>query len=89
MKRLLCWWFGCAPDFDDEGVLLDYQYGGDPKCKRCGDDVCFGDIVGDTRHNRLIEWLKNWLYSKWIPLKCEYCGRIWRKCDKSIDHIPF
>lgn len=55
----------------------------------CGEWVSYGDMVGDTRHQRLKDALYYWGYRFWWPKKCDDCGRRWRKCDLNIDHIPF
>lgn len=89
-KNLLCWWFGCKAG---EPVYDSCEYiGWIHPCLRCGaDDVSYGDMVGDTRHNRLMEWLKHWLFWRWymriLPAKCSECGR--RGCDDFDHQLPF
>ena len=84
--KILCWWFGCQPDKEEyQNAPLGYPLA----CKRCDCLPDYADLVGDTKHNRFKKNLSYWLFRKWIPAKCEYCGRRWRKCDESIDHIPF
>lgn len=77
---LYCWWFGCEPHPQDPS-----EY---PSCIRCGYDVSYGDMVGDSRHQRA----KDFMYRAWRtiwPKKCSACGRRYKPCDESIDHIPF
>jgi hypothetical protein len=81
MKKIICWWFGCNPQRDY------YGYPGE-HCQRCGEEVSYSDLVGDTRHNRFKVWASWSLWKKWIPRKCPDCGRYF-KCDPSIDHLPF
>lgn len=82
-NNILCWWFGCKPD------PYCTRAPGYCPCVRCGIGVTYSDLVGDTKHNRFIENLKYYLFRKWVPPKCEYCGRRFAKCDDSIDHLPF
>ena len=70
-RRLLCWWFGCRPYFQ-----CSHDQGDATPCARCGaPDCCYGDMVGDTRHARLKRWLRYWLWRRWVPAKCEDCGK--------------
>lgn len=57
--RVICWWFGCDPDYEkssfgwpeEDGVYI-------VPCQRCKNhDTGYSDRVGDTRHNRLIDYL--------------------------------
>lgn len=74
MKKILCWWFGCKPDFDNQ-VQVGYVDYATP-CKRCGaPDTSYGDMVGDTKHAALCWFLKYWLFRKWWPMKCVQCGK--------------
>lgn len=75
--RLSCWWFGCDPDYDED---RDHPCGLSPNyvvpCKRCGaHDTDYADRVGDTRHNRLMEWLRYWCFRRWWPAPCVDCGK--------------
>lgn len=86
MKRLLCWWFGCEPDYQR------FDHDGTVPCTRCGaGDTSYADRVGDTRHNRLMDrWHRFtwWTVRRWLPHKCPACGHRW-KCDDNCDGIPF
>ena len=87
MGKLRCWWFGCVPDESRVcGCDSDRNYDYNTPCKRCDCfDVSYADMVGDTRHNRLKEWLRYWLFRRWIPAKCPDCGkRPYKPCDKCI-----
>jgi hypothetical protein len=88
MKRLICWWFGCEPDY--EAVYYDTNREGWSEavpCKRCdAPDTSYADRVGDTRHNRLKQWLHSWLFRRWCPAKCGDCGKRRSECR---DCIPF
>lgn len=90
VSRVMCWWFGCTPNHDRTYFWFDKDHCEDHlPCKRCDNyDVSYGDMVGDTRHNRFKERCNYWLFRKWIPEKCSDCGHRY-KCDESIDHIPF
>lgn len=84
--KLLCWWFGCHPrPHSFYGARYEI-------CWRCGEEVPYSDLVGDTRHNRAKQWANYWLFRKWFPERCRACGRRW-KCNESISHedadIPF
>lgn len=57
----------------------------------CGDYVPYGDMVGDTRHNRAIDqWHRfTWaILRRWLPHKCPACGKR-GKCADDCDGIPF
>jgi len=83
LARLRCWWFGCEPDADDPAPP------GQLDCRHCGRNVPYSDLVGDTRHHRFTQAARYWLFRKWIPGKCPYCRRRWRRCEQSVDHLPF
>lgn len=80
--NLRCWWFGCERHPDD------WSPPDASSCFRCGGYVEYGDMVGDTRHNRMKDRLLS-TYRMFWPKRCTDCGRKWRACDDSIDHIPF
>jgi hypothetical protein len=86
LKRLICWWFGCVPDFGSQ--YYDHDHGwSNPTCKRCDAlDVDYTDLVGDTRHNRLKSFLRWHLYRRWHPPLCDTCGQRRHGCD---DCPPF
>lgn len=90
VSRALCWWFGCEPDHDKTCCAYDeFNTWCHTPCKRCDVlDVDYASLVGDTRHNRMKENLRYWLFRKWWPEKCSDCGHRY-KCDDSIDHLPF
>lgn len=85
MQKFQCWWFGCTQEYDYYGCPED-------KCSVCGKEIDYASCAGDTRHNKMKEYifgnLKYYLFRKWFPEKCEYCGHRY-KCDELIDHIPF
>jgi hypothetical protein len=87
IKRAICWWFGCQPDY----MAMDHGCELIP-CERCGAaDTSYSDRCGDTRHNRLIErWYRFtwWLVRRWLPLKCPACGGRYG-CKAGCDGIPF
>lgn len=84
LERLLCWWFGCAPDY--EAMRHDCEC---VPCERCGaHDTTYADMVGDTRHNRTMDWLRYWLWRRWLPAKCPACGERFG-CRGDCDGIPF
>ena len=74
LNRLICWWFGCVPDYD----AIHYDESGwsdSVPCGRCGaEDTDYGDRVGDTRHNKTMCWFRYWLFRRWWPAKCHDCG---------------
>lgn len=76
---LRCWWFGCDIHPQDPAPVEHAT------CMHCGESVSYSDMVGDTRHYRLVSFVKavipNWR-------KCPSCGGRF-KCDEAIDHIPF
>lgn len=76
--KLRCWWFGCRgynPDYDD-------------LCGRCGQEIPYHDLVGDTRHEYFKFLLKYWFYRKWIPEKCKDCNKRYGR-HTDCDEIPF
>lgn len=80
MSDLYCWWFGC--DADGRAPVEHAT------CLRCGEYVTYADMVGETRSYRA----KRYLLRAWhffYPKKCTDCFRRWRKCDETVDHIPF
>ena len=76
--RLRCWWFGCEE--------CPASYSG--CCRYCDEIISYGDLVGDTRHNRAKAWAEHWFWRKWWPEKCPDCGGRWRH-DETKAHIPF
>jgi radical SAM protein with 4Fe4S-binding SPASM domain len=87
MKKAVCWWFGCKPDHEAHRHID--AYGNAVPCLRChAPDIAYGDLVGDTRHNRTKERLSYWLWYRWWPSKCRACGGRF-KCHSNCDGIPF
>lgn len=80
----LCNWFGCkGPGFDPD----DFLPRSGSLCVRCGEEIPYGDLVGDTRHNRTARRLAYWLFRKWWPEKCT-CGK--RFAHEETDRcLPF
>lgn len=76
--NILCWWFGCDPDYSAHGAI---------PCLRCGaHDTSYEDRCGYTPHNRLKGWLYFWLYRRWWPTRCLDCGK---RYGNHYDCIPF
>ena len=85
LKRLICWWFGCVPDYRHPSCQP-----GSPvvPCLRCGaPDTDYSDCVGDTRHRRMIEGLHDRLLW-WWPEKCPDCGKRFGR-HEACDTLPF
>lgn len=80
--RQICWWFGCAPHPQDTAPPDELE------CMHCGMNVPYSDMVGDTRHNRTIGWLRYWLWRRWIPAKCYACGARFGHRE-NCDGVPF
>jgi hypothetical protein len=80
MKRLICWWFGCEPDY----LAWRYQMPVTP-CTRCGAPDCdYSDMVGFTRHYRFMRFFgacRYWLLFGWVPRRCKGCDKYPSKCD--------
>ena len=79
---LYCWWFGCAPHPQDPSPPDVVT------CFKCGEYVTYADLVGDTRHYRLmgrLHRIRRFFYSR----KCIDCGRRYRACDETLEHLPF
>ena len=73
LGKLVCWWFGCRPDAAYPSKCPD---GYVVPCTRCGaEDIDYGILAGDTRHNRAVECLQHWLFRRWFPVRCNDCGR--------------
>ena len=87
MNKILCWWFGCQPFYEAE-----HHGSGTVPCERCGAaDTTYADRVGDTRHARLVDWLRRlrWrLFDSWRPKPCPACGGR-NGCRAECDGIPF
>lgn len=80
--RLRCWWFGCEPHPQDPAPPDEIT------CMHCFRNVPYGDMVGDTIHNRTKDGLRYWLWRRWLPAKCPACGaRYGHRGD--CDGIPF
>jgi hypothetical protein len=80
--RAICWWFGCKPDFGHSCELSPNYV---VPCKRCGvPDTEYADRVGDTRHNAAIGWLRYWLLRRWVPARCNDCGRRYGRHDNCL-----
>lgn len=62
MTNVICWYFGCKQD----NASKDSEF----TCGRCGGYVEYSDLVGYTRHRRLMERLFGW-----FPKKCNDCGK--------------
>jgi len=92
LKKLKCWWFGCEPDIENiTTYLVDYGIRVETKipCKRCkASDIPTSELSDDSRHERAKKFLNYFLFRKWIPQKCEYCGHRYSH-DQRIDHQPF
>lgn len=86
MRRLYCWWFGCQPDY------RALSLGDALPCERCGAaDTTYEDRCGDTKHARLVDWLRRlrWrLFDSWRPRPCPACGKR-GECATDCDGIPF
>ena len=80
VARLRCWWFGHEQHPQDSAPPEEAA------CMHCGDYVPYADMVGDTRHNRLKDWLGAW--RRWLPAKCPACGARFGHRD-NCDGIPF
>lgn len=83
--RLRCWWYGHEQHPQDSAPPESAT------CMHCGDCVPYSDMVGDTRHNRLIDrwhWLKWTLVRRYLPRKCPACGSRFGHSD-DCDGIPF
>ena len=83
-RMLRCWWLGCEPHPQEQYHRDDNML----RCVHCGEEVSYGDLVGDTRQNRAREWAHYWLWRKWWPARCECCGGRWMH-DETKDHLPF
>ena len=80
MKRLICWWFGCRKH-DMDPAPPEYA-----ECVRCGCIVPYADMAGGTRHRRFTSWCNWWLFRKWWPEKCGFCGK---RFGNHYDCLPF
>lgn len=84
LKKAICWWFGCDPDYDHPCELSPNYV---VSCKRCGaSDTSYSDRVEDTRHQRMVDWLRYWLFRRWSLEKCGDCGR---RFGKHEGCLPF
>jgi hypothetical protein len=54
----------------------------------CGEYVPYGDMVGDTRHGRMMERLRYWHPLRWLPRRCAACGAMFGHRG-DCDGIPF
>lgn len=79
---LYCYWFGCERHPQDPSPPDAVS------CVRCGGYVEYSDLVGDTRHYRFMERLRAIRFF-FFRRKCPDCGRRYRACDETIDHVPF
>lgn len=84
-KTRWCWWFGHFHHPDDPAPPEH------ARCYYCDEPVSYADMVGDTRHARLLAGLRTlryWAFRKWFPKPCPDCGRRW-ECNPKCDHLPF
>lgn len=86
IKRAVCWWFGCIED--PAAIEVGYW---PPPCIRCGaPDITYSDLIGDTRHGRMMEWIRRWVLFGWVrrfvPMKCADCGK---RYGPHKDCLPF
>lgn len=79
---LYCWWFGCC-QHDQDPTPPEYA-----TCFRCGESVSYAHMVGDTPHGAFMAGFRDAVRCI-FPRKCPDCGRRYRACDESVDHIPF
>lgn len=86
VRRLVCWWHGCQPDYEHPCELAPNYV---VPCKRCGaPDTSYADRVGDSRHYRTKQWAWWWLWRKWWPAKCSDCGKRFGNHER-CDDFPF
>lgn len=78
VKKLWCWWFGCAPHPDDPAPLEHVH------CAHCDEVIGYDEYVSRSRHDRLVEALRYWLYRRWIPERCGDCGKRWGQHDECL-----
>ena len=87
MRNLRCWWFGCEPHPEDPAPIEHLE------CMHCGELMDYEGLVGITRYRAFKEWCRYWFFRKWWPVKCEVCGKRWRKCQSDEEHfeanLPF
>jgi len=63
MKRIICWWFGCDPDYSRGHGGANFIV----PCRRCGAfDTMYCDRVGDTRHARMMASVRYWAWTRWF-----------------------
>lgn len=79
---LRCWWFGHEPHPEDPAPPECVT------CMHCGELVPCGDMVGDTRHAHMVDWLRYWFWRRWVPEACRACGGRFRH-RSDCDGIPF
>ena len=82
MIRLRCWWFGHEQHSQDSAPPDSAS------CMHCGEHVPYSDMVGDTRHVRMMYRLRYMAFRFWWPAKCSECGRRYGH-TKDCDEIPF
>ncbi len=84
MRRIICWWFGCAPDYDA------MPYAPTIPCSRCdAPDTSYADRVGDTRHAQMMNAIRSFV-ACWWPAKCVVCSKRFGPHDRCVnDDIPF
>lgn len=84
MKRLICWWKGCRPDYE----AAPEPGGSVVPCGRCGAwDTTYDDRVGINRQKAVIDWLRYWQYGRWFPPRCS-CGRRGEH-EETSECLPF
>lgn len=80
--RLRCWWLG------HEQHPQDSTPPDQATCMHCGEYVPYRDMVGYTRHARLMSALRYWFWCHWAPVRCIACGGLFRH-RPDCDGLPF
>ncbi len=80
--KLRCWWHGHERHPQDSAPPEETT------CMHCGEYVPYGDMVGDTRHGRMMERLRYWHPLRWLPRRCAACGAMFGHRG-DCDGIPF
>lgn len=83
LRHLRCVWFGCVVPPPEDPIPIECA-----QCTRCGKAIEYADLVEESRHERCKAAVRYWLWRRWWPARCRYCGRRYR-CDESADHLPF
>lgn len=78
--KIRCWWLGCESHPMDPAPI-EYL-----ECQHCGQVMDYESLAGITRAAAVADWVGYWFFRRWIPTKCQDCGK---RYGHHNDCLPF